>query len=427
MKTVREWMNAELMCAVALAAALSSTSAPAADPAAQSGWPQFLGPHRNGISAETGLIDALPAQGPREVWRVAGGVGMSAVAVVDGRAVTLVQRQGKQWVVCYDAAKGETLWQSDLAPQYRNAQGDGPRATPTITGDAVYVFSGDGVLAALNLADGEIRWRVPVLNDLGGKPADYGMACSPLVAGDLVVVTTGAPGASTAAFQRADGKLAWKSGNDPAGYSSPALLNVGGREQIVAFNGAAAVGLDPATGAALWRYPYRTDYECNIATPLAVGGNVFISAGESHGSALLSLTPSGDGFAVKPKWQSQGTRSVLRNEWQTSILLDGHLYGFDNVGSAGPVTHLTCINAATGERAWQQPRFGKGNMIAADGKLFISTVKGELVLVEASPKAFRELGRAKVLGFTRQAPSLAAGKLYLRDDREVVCLDVRSK
>jgi outer membrane protein assembly factor BamB len=118
---------------------------------------------------------------------------------------------------------------------------------------------------------------------------------------------------------------------------------------------------------------------------------------------------------------------VLRNEWQTSILLDGHFYGFDNVGGAGPVSHLTCVNASTGQRVWQQLRFGKGNLIAADGKLWISTMAGELVLVRATTKGYEELGRVAVLGSTRQAPALAGGLLYLRDDKEIVCLDVRKK
>ena len=117
----------------------------------------------------------------------------------------------------------------------------------------------------------------------------------------------------------------------------------------------------------------------------------------------------------------------MRNEWQTSILLDGHLYGFDNVGSAGQVTHLTCLNATTGERLWQEPRFGKGNMIAADGKLFMSTMKGEFVIARASPAGYQELGRKLVIETTRQAPALAGGLLYLRDDQEIVCLDVRKR
>ena len=128
---------------------------------------------------------------------------------------------------------------------------------------------------------------------------------------------------------------------------------------------------------------------------------------------------------MREVWTSQGVKSVLRNEWQTSLLIDGFLYGMDNVGGAGPITHLTCINAATGERTWQEVRFGKGNLIAAEGKLFISTMKGELVIVQASPEKYIELGRSTVLDATRQAPALADGLLYLRDDKEIVCLDVR--
>jgi len=141
---------------------------------------------------------------------------------------------------------------------------------------------------------------------------------------------------------------------------------------------------------------------------------------------LLALEPKGGKLDPSEVWSSTGVKSVLRSEWQTPILLDGYLYGMDNVGSAGPVTHLTCIEAATGKRAWQQARFGKGNFIAADGKLWITTIKGELVVVKATSKAYEELGRQRLVGFTRQAPALAGGRLYLRDDAgEVVCLDVR--
>jgi outer membrane protein assembly factor BamB len=175
----------------------------------------------------------------------------------------------------------------------------------------------------------------------------------------------------------------------------------------------------------LWSYPYETDFQCNIATPVAYENNIFISSGENHGAVMLGLKAQGDEFQVAPVWESQGPQSVLRTEWQTAILLDGHMYGFDNVGSAGPITHLACIKAATGERAWQQLRFGKGNAIAADGKLFISTMNGELVIVRATPAGFQEIGRQAVLGPTRQAPALANGLLYLRDNKEIVCIDVQ--
>ena len=161
-------------------------------------------------------------------------------------------------------------------------------------------------------------------------------------------------------------------------------------------------------------------------TPIAIDGKIFVSAGENHGSVLLSLGPKGTQFEVNEVWSSQGPKSVLRNEWQTSILHEGHLYGFDNVGAAGPVTHLTCINARTGDRVWQKPRFGKGNLIAADGKLFMTTMDGEIVVARMSPDKYDEIGRATVLGSTRQAPALSNGLLFLRDDAEIVCLDVRA-
>lgn len=395
------------------------------DTAKSRDWPQFLGPHRNGISAETGLIDSFPATGPRVLWKVKGGVGMGGVAISRGRALLLVQNNGRQQVLALDAATGKRLWTTDVAPAYRNAMGDGPRSTPTIDGDRVFVFTGEGVLLALDFKNGSIEWQNAPLKDLGGKPAEYGMACSPLVVGDLIVVTAGTKAGAVVACNKADGKLAWKTGRERTGYSSPALLDVGGKPQIVAFTGTAAIGLDPKSGTQFWRYPYKTDYGCNTATPIAVGGKVFISSGENHGSALLSLTKSGDAFTPRAEWESTGPRSVMRNEWQTSLLRDGYLYGLDNVGSAGAVTHLNCVEAKTGKRVWQKRRFGKSNAIYADGKLWFVTMKGELVIVKATPKGFEELSRSKpLLGMTRQAPALSNGRLYLRDGKIVVCVDV---
>jgi outer membrane protein assembly factor BamB len=388
-------------------------------------WPQFLGPQRNGVSAETGLLDKWPEGGPKQIWRTKGGVGMSGLAISGGKLVTLVQKEGQQWLIALDAATGKPGWQTPIAPEYKNQQGDGPRATPTIVGDLVFAYGGDGTLAAVSLTDGKPMWSHNVVKELGGTVADYGMASSPLVLSDLVMVTAGAPQAAVAAYRVKSGELAWKSGDDPAGYSSPALLDVGGRKQLVVFTGGSVLGLMPETGAALWRYPYETDFECNIAAPLAYEGQVFVSSGENHGCVLLKLKPAGDKLSVEEVWQSQGKDSVLRNEWQTSIQLGGYLYGFDNSGSAGPITNLTCISAATGERAWQQPRFGKGNMIAAEGKLFMTTMAGELVVARASPKSYDELGRKTVFAGSRQAPALAGGLLYLRDNQEIVCVDVR--
>ncbi|HEX5105250.1 MAG TPA: PQQ-binding-like beta-propeller repeat protein [Pirellulaceae bacterium] len=418
-------LNVAALCLLGVVAGLEGAETPAT-PAAVGQWPQHLGPDRNGVSRETGLIDKWPAGGPREVWRMKGGAGMSGLAISRGRVLTLVQKQGQQFLVALNADTGQPIWETAIASEYRNQMGNGPRATPTIAGERAFAYTGEGILAAVNFGDGTLIWSHDLPKELGGEPADYGMACSPLVVGERVIVQVGAPQAAVAALDGASGKLVWKAGDDPAGYSSPALLRVSGQEQVVSFTGGSVMGLAPDKGAVLWRHPYETDFACNIATPLSIKGNVFVSAGENHGSVLVGVQPDG-GFAVKELWSSQGGGSVLRCEWQTPVLLDGYLYGFDNVGSAGPVTHLTCIEAGTGKRMWQQLRFGKGNLIAAEGKLLISTMKGELVVARATPEKYEEIGRGVVIGTTRQAPALAGGLLYLRDDKEIVCLDIRQK
>lgn len=391
-------------------------------------WPQFLGPDRTGISKEKGLIKTWPEGGLKELWRVPGGVGMGGVSIVADRAYALVQRQGKQSVIALNAVNGKLLWETPIADTFKNAMGNGPRTAPTVAGKMVYAYSGEGILAALDSTNGKVAWSRDIPRDHRGKPAEYGMASSPLLTENLVVVVAGCPKATVVAYDRKTGKPAWAySQNDAAGYCSPTLMKLGGRPQIVSFSGAAAFGLNPRNGRAYWRYGFVTDYNCNIATPLLYKNGVFISAGENHGSALLSLKPAADGFSVTEKWKSFGRSSVMRNEWQTSVLIDGFLYGFDNKGSAGPISHLTCISAETGEKAWEKTRFGKGNLIAADGKLFMTTMKGELVVAKISSESYQELGRMELLEQTRQAPALSNGRLFLRDGREIVCVDVRAK
>lgn len=415
-------LRAGCVLSLLVTAGLTVSSSPAAD------WPQFLGPNRTGVSQETGLINQWPEGGPSERWRVDGGVGMSGIVISDGTACTLIQTNGKQRVMALNAETGAVQWSTPIAAEYRNGQGDGPRGTPAIVDGSVIAFTGDGTLARLKLSDGSIEWSHNVLKRHGGRVADYGMACSPLVVQNLVVVSAGATSGTVVACDLKTGEPRWTSGrSESAGYSSPAALTLNGVKQVVAFTGASVSGIELTSGESLWRYPYSTDYDCNIATPLEVDGNVLVSAGENHGSTMLTIGPRGDGFPVKKVWASTGGGSVMRNEWQTAIHLGNHLYAFDNVGSAGPVTHLVCIEAATGKPVWRQNRFGKGNMISADGKLFATTMKGELVMIRATPESYQEIGRSRVLGTTRQSPALSNGLLYLRDDTEIVCLDVREK
>ena len=391
-------------------------------------WPQFLGPDRNGMSAETGLISSWPEAGLKPAWRAPLGEGMSGIAVSGQRLFTMYQDDTNQYVVCCNVENGKTLWETAIAPRYQNSMGHGPRATPTIIDGQVIVFSGEGVLASLKSLDGKINWKVNTIIRTQAKPAEYGMSGSPLVVGDQVIVQTnsGAQGFTVGSYSLTSGKLNWGANNQPAGYSSPALLKCGTAKYITVFCGKSLFGVDPSSGKIAWKYPFATEYNCNTASPINIGGRVFISSGENHGSALLEFSKvANQELQVKESWTSLGRESVLRSEWQTPVQHGGYLYGFDNVGSASAITHLTCVGQETGKVVWRKTRFGKGNLIFADGMLIVSTMKGELVLVKAISDHFELIGRQKLLGQTRQAPALSNGRVYLRDNSELVCVDLR--
>ncbi len=390
-------------------------------------WAQFLGPDRNGVSAETGLIGVWPATGPKIIWRAPLGVSMSGIAVAKGTAFTMFQDETSQYVVCLNAADGKERWRTPVAPAYENAMGHGPRATPTVADDHVFAFTGEGILVALKADDGKPLWTVNVPKVLSGKPNEYGVSCSPLVTGSHVIVHSGTKTAAVAAFGIADGKLAWKVGSGNAGYSSPVLMSLNGETQIVSLTGFGAIGMEPGSGKELWSFPFPTEYDCNTASPVRLDDqHVLVSAGENHGSVVLAVKPDKSGNAVEEVWSSLGKDSQLRAEWQTPVVHDGHLYGLDNQGGAGPITNLVCLRLKDHRTVWQKNRFGKSNLILADGKLFLTTMEGEVVIVEASPKEFRELSRATIMETTRQAPALADGRLFVRDDQEVVCIDVKA-
>lgn len=393
-------------------------------------WPQFLGPNRNGISAEKGLIESWPEKGIPTKWKVDLGEGMSGISVAGERLVTMYQDDDSQYVVCISTSDGKQIWKTAVAKRYENSMGHGPRATPSIHEGKVFSYSGDGILTCMQLVSGKIVWSKDCQELMGTKPAEYGMASSPLVWRDQVFVTTnpGSGGGTLVSFSTSDGKLNWKAGDIHPGYSSPVLFKQKLADHVLLFGGSALKAIDATSGEVSWSYPFSTEYNCNTATPVQLGNELFISSGENHGSVMLSIRP-GDADKTPPvvseNWKSLGRESTLRSEWQTPVLYKGHLYGMDNVGSAGPITNLVCVDAATGKQKWIKKRFGKGNLILADGKLIISTMKGQLFVVEANPDEYRELGRQQVIGQTRQAPVLANGRVYLRDNRELVCLDLR--
>jgi outer membrane protein assembly factor BamB len=384
-------------------------------------WPQFLGPQRNGSSPETGLMTQVPSEGPKVLWKVEGGVGYSGIAVAGSRAVTLVQRGGEEIVLALDAAKGTQLWKQRIGPVYKNSYGDGPRSTPTIEGGFVFVQSVSGTLACLKADSGDIVWQHDLLKEFGAKNISWGLSASPLVDSDLVMALPGGQGSGVAAFNKTTGKLVWKNTDDKPGYASPVVLNADGKKQAIFFTAVGVLAVEHGSGKELWRVPWKTEFDVNIATPLVIGNQLFVSSGENVGCALLQVG------AGPPKvlWEDKGPKCVMKNYWATAVLHDKHLYGIS--GEFEGVADLNCVELATGKRVWSQSRFGRANLTLANGYLYLVTIDGQFVIVPATPKGYQENGRAKVLPNTDRyvnAPTICDKRLFLRDQKSIICFDI---
>jgi outer membrane protein assembly factor BamB len=389
-------------------------------------WPHWLGPKSNGSSPETGLLTKWPADGPKVLWKHPGGEGYSTVAVAQGRAITQVQHDSGEFVLALDAAKGTKLWETRIADAYKcpGMFGDGPRATPTIDGKSIYVYSPSGLLACLDAEKGGITWSVNLLKEFGGKAVTYGLSASPLVEGDLVYAIPGGKGAGVAAFNKKTGKLAWKTGDDKAAYASPMSVTVAGQKQIIFFTATGLLAVTADQGAELWRVAWPTEYDCNICTPLLIGKDwLFVTSGEAVGCKMFKLSAA----APEIVWQSQGPKSSMINYWANSVEQAGFLYGIGGEFDDRKMD-LRCVDIKTGKLAWSQKEFGKAAVTLADGHLWITTKKGDLVLVKADPTKYDEVARVNMLAEgCRTSPTIADKRLYLRDQKNIYCLDIAGK
>ena len=387
-------------------------------PAAAGDWPQFRGPSGSGVAAEDGLLETWPEAGPRIVWARPIGVGYSAVTVVGDRLYTMDATAEGEQLLCLDARSGETLWKKALGPFVESELGDGgPRSTPAVAGGLVLAVTSQSRFVALDAADGSPTWEAD-LTSFGPVPR-FGYASSPLVDGDAVILEVGAPkkGPGVVAFHRGTGEILWQALDGPAGYSSALAVEIGGVHQYLFFRraGQEMVSLG-AEGEVLWRHP-TPDALSTIVTPVFLPpDHVFISASEdAFGGRMLRVVGDEADFHVEQVWHER----LMRNHFNGSVLVDGHLYGFDN-GT------FRCLDAWTGERRWAKRGFGKGSLVAAGDLLYVLGDGGETALVHATPDAYREAGRAQVMeGRSWTSPSLAGGRLYLRDFDEIACLDVR--
>jgi outer membrane protein assembly factor BamB len=380
--------------------------------------PQFFGPRRDGIVTGADLARDWAKTPPRELWRQSIGTGWAAYAVVAGRAYTQEHRGEEEWVSCYEVLTGRLLWAHKRTARFFQWQaGEGPHATPTVESGRVFAYGATGILDCLDAATGKLIWTRSVLEENKLANLEWGISASPLLVGNLVIVTGGqGAGPTVLAYDRQTGEPRWRSGKDRASYSSPILATLAGRPAIVSFNAATFSIHDPATGAEWLSERWGNDKPPRAAQPVVLDGDrLFITAGYGLGCELFKIAATPDGkLAAESLWKN----IRLKAQFNSIAVRDGFFFGLDD-------GFLACVEVATGTRRWKDGRYGSGQTLLVDDLILIQTERGEVVLAEANPAAFRELGRIAALGSkTWNHPTLAGRYLLVRNDREAVCYEL---
>ncbi|MDZ4778652.1 MAG: PQQ-binding-like beta-propeller repeat protein [Planctomycetia bacterium] len=391
-------------------------------------WPQWRGPHRDAISAETGLLQAWPAEGPKLVWQVNDvGAGYSTPAVVGDRLYVMGNEgTDNEFVQARSVADGSVVWTVTIGKvgPNRGPQYPGSRSTPTVDGDMLYVLGSDGDLTCLETASGSEVWKQQLRADFGGMPGQWAYSESPLVDGDTLICTPGGATATVLALDKRTGEAIWKAAlpeADEAAYASAIIANGGpSGKQYIQFVQKGLVGLDAATGTPLWRYARTAEGSpANIPTPI-VSDNFVYSAASRSGSGLVKLVEADGALKAEEVYFQKGLPAAIGG----ALKLGDQLYGTSGAG-------MMCVDFATGEVKWQERGIGTGSICLADGRIYLHGETGEAALIEPSVEGYKEHGRftppnqpdrgdAKAWAY----PVVANGRLYLRDATSLWSFDI---
>jgi outer membrane protein assembly factor BamB len=390
-------------------------------------WPGFRGPGRDSHYDEKPILTNWPAGGLKLLWRQPIGGGYSSFAIAHGWAFTLEQRRDNEVAVAYDFKSGDELWNSSWPDRFQEYfSEEGPRSTPTFDDGKVYILGAMGQLRCLDASTGKALWSKNILVENHAAVPSYGVASSPLILGDKLIVQSGAGnGKSVLCLDKRDGKVIWSALDDPTGYASPALVNLAGRDQIIVCAETRTLGFSIEDGKLLWEIPWRVLHnQMPIAQPILLGSNRFLlSAGYFTGCAAVEVAKTAAGFTARIVWQNKN----LKNKFTSSVSWQGYIYGLDE-------DILTCLDAATGERKWKDGRYGYGQLLlatrgsagrAATGYLIILSGEGELALVKATPVRHEELARFQAIkGKSWNHPAIAGGKILVRNAQEMACFQI---
>lgn len=385
-------------------------------------YPEFMGRHRDATLHGIRLATDWQAHPPRQVWRQPIGGGWSSFSVVGDYAFTQEQRGPHELVTCYELKSGRLLWSyADDVYYESKIAGDGPRATPTIAAGRVYTMGSTGLVNCLDGATGKRLWQRNVLDDTLPANTDWGKACSPLIVDGQAIVTGGsARGPSLVAYHAADGELAWKANDRPTSkvsYGSPMIVTLAGARQILMLNDNTIAGYDPNDGKQLWEHDWPGS-EPKVTQPLVVGSNrLAIGSGYGVGTALFELSVGDRGrLRAREIWHTRN----LKPKFANLVCREGAIFGLDE-------GILTCLDLATGQRRWKKGRYGHGQLLLVENILLVLAEDGQLVLVEATPDAPRELATFPALeGKSWSHPVLVPPYLLLRNDHEAACYELRS-
>jgi outer membrane protein assembly factor BamB len=395
-------------------------------PAGAADWPQWLGPKRDGSSTEK--VKSWKGD-LKVVWRKPVGPGHSSPVVANGKVYLYTRVPGKEEeaITAFDARSGKELWsRSYPREKFSSPFGTGPQATPAVSAGRVYSFGATGVLACFEANKGKLEWKVDTRKDLKGRSLWFGAACSPLIEGDKVIVNVGGKDASIVAFNNSDGKVGWKALDDRPSYSSGIAIGQGAQRQVIFLTQAGLRSLSPTDGKLNWQFPLVDKFNESSTTPVVVG-NVLLASSVTFGMVGLELKSENGKPSAKQLWKNP----KLTCYFSTPIPVGKeHVYVVTGVASLfNPTSSMHCVEVKTGKVLWTKEKVGKYHaalLRTGDNKLLMLSDVGDLVLLDPSPKEYRELARAKVVKKEQiwAHPALVNGLVYLRDEKELLCVQV---
>jgi outer membrane protein assembly factor BamB len=421
--------------------------------AAGADWPEFRGEGRRGVWEEDGILDTFPSEGLKIRWRAPVRGGFSGPAVSNGRVfvadfVRGQANKGTERILCLDEKTGRLLWKHEWAEDYTGLSltyAIGPRATPTVDGDRVYVLGAMGALVCLNVKDGSVVWQRHYVTDFRATVPVRGMAGAPRVDGELLICLAGGePDAKVVALDKLTGKEKWRAlaADSEPGYSQPLLMNGGSKKQVIIWHTMAVSSLDPATGKVLWEQPFRIHMNLPVATPVENGSRLFVSS-FFNGSMLLDLDNGKP--AARVRWKGSSDSEIKTDGLHaliTTPAIDGeYIYGICSYGQ------LRCLRLSNGERVWEtqdvtreKARWAAAFLVRNRGRYFINNDRGELIIARLSPEGYQEVSRTELIKPTSQSgnrrekgavnwshPAYANRHIFARNDAEIISASLEKR